>query len=50
MMLPIRSLTELSLPLKAAVLKELGGPEIGPEEYAEAGVPYPGPSEDQDSG
>ncbi len=47
-MLPIRSMTELSLPLKAAVLKELGGPPPGPEAYAEAGIPYPGDPEDED--
>ncbi len=32
-LLPMRSLAELSLPLRAAVLKELGGPELGPEDY-----------------
>ncbi len=31
--LPMRSMAELSPPLFAAVLKELGGPEIGPEDY-----------------
>ena len=33
--LPLRSMTELSPKLKAAVLKELGGPEMGPEDYAD---------------
>ena len=45
-MLPMRSMTELSPKLKAAVLKELGGPEMGPEDYAEAGEDYPGTPED----
>jgi hypothetical protein len=61
---PIHSMTELSPPLFAAVLKELGGPELGPEDYEnyaaahkdrtavlkELGGPEPGPEDYADAG